>query len=403
MIPTNIILTVLSPYTAILPLFFIGFKALQKNYIIFKNPWNVGLIVLFIWSLFSGIVNLNPVSSAASVVILLYFLISIYLQNHYYEEDKIDRLLKSLVIFSVFSAFIGIIEKLSALYAKSIWWGPIFGIPKQIAVREGYRIYSTFGNPNVAGTWFAAMILICYYFYDNSHKIKKLFYAAVTCLFVTALVLTASRGAALGLEFGIVIYAFFRKSRERIGLLVLISLLVMVLMFILPEMSSTIQEVNNSINHRLNHSVNSRQSIWQDCLKMFKVKPVTGWGLMGIYFASSDIFHYYTREPHAHNIWLTIATTLGVVGLLVYIYMKYYLFECIRFLSSRQCRLVPLLAGIQALIIGHGFVDFTVMTPQGSMLFFGCSALISALALQYGSSQADGFSIFLWSGKKRAA
>lgn len=76
-------------------------------------------------------------------------------------------------------------------------------------------------------------------------------------------------------------------------------------------------------------------------------------------------------------------TSLGTVGLLIYVYMKINLFRDLQMLYSQKCRMVPMLAGIQTVIIGHGFVDFTMIAPQTGLLFIASSALINALAKQY--------------------
>jgi len=48
-----------------------------------------------------------------------------------------------------------------------------------------------------------------------------------------------------------------------------------------------------------------------------------------------------------------------------------------------------MLAGIQALIIGHGLVDFTMIAPQTELLFIASSAIISALVKIYSSSNSS--------------
>jgi hypothetical protein len=52
-------------------------------------------------------------------------------------------------------------------------------------------------------------------------------------------------------------------------------------------------------------------------------------------------------------------------------------------LSQNNCRLTPLLGGLLAIILGQGIIDFTIMNPQGGIIFFGSSALISGLAFQH--------------------
>jgi O-antigen ligase len=116
---------------------------------------------------------------------------------------------------------------------------------------------------------------------------------------------------------------------------------------------------------------------------MIGIKPLTGWGLMGVWEHSFEFIDYYARESHGHNLWIGFTVTLGFVGLSLYLYMKTYLFRSLKMLYFRECRLAALLAGIQFLIIGHGIVDFTIMAPQTGILFMASSALITSLAMEY--------------------
>jgi O-antigen ligase len=403
MLSINIFLTVLSPYAAILPMIYISYKVLQKNDVMYMNSWNIGLLALFVWAFFVGLVNKEPVSSTVSVIFLLYFFISVYIQNYYNDESKVEELLKSVFLFSIGSALIGIFEKVSVQIYDDIWWGYLFGIPTQNIIKEGYRICSTFGNANVAGTWFAAMILIGLNFYNNSEKTKKILYALVVCLFVVILAMTGSRGAAISSLFGLVVYGVLRGQRKGLPFLAFVFASVFIIMFVIPQISFGIAStpVSDAMTHGIDSSVYSRSTIWKDSLNMFKLKPVTGWGAMGIYFADSSLFHYPTREPHAHNIWITFAATLGIVGLIIYLNMRRYLYEGLRLLISCRCSLAPLLISIQAAAIAHGMVDFTIMTPQGGILFVASSAIISALAMQYSSER--NISISMWFDKKSTA
>jgi O-antigen ligase len=404
MTPFNILLAVISPYTAMLPVTYIAFKSLQRNMFFYKNPWNLGLLLLFFWSLISGIINMNSISTAASVIILIFLFAGVYLQNYYNDEEKVEKLFRNFILASIGCAFLGILEKITAASSPTIWWGDFFGISSHNLVYKGYRIYSTFGNPNIAGTWYAIMILAGLYFYDNSAKWKKAFYTVVTCLLILALYLTGSRGAAGGLVMGLTVYALLRRQWKNMGFLVTIFVTVTLLMIVpsnwFPSMS-VINNANSSMTHAVQSSITGRSQLWQSAINMFKLKPVTGWGLLGVYFADSSLYLYHARMTHLHNIWLTLIAMLGIVGLGIYLYMKFYLFESLRTLYNNKCRLVPLLAGIQLIFIGHGIVDFTILSTQGGLLFFGASAIISALAAQYTS--VEGFPILAFFHRKKPA
>lgn len=373
----SILLTVISPYTALLPAIYMTYKVLLGKTIIHKNPWNVGLFLLFLWSLLAGILNHSFVSSILSIVILIYFCLSVYLQNYITEEDQIEIICKYLVYFSIFAALFGIIEKIAFSFFNVPLWKYLLG--PGTTSNANHRIYSTFGNPNVTGNWFAIMILIGIYLSSNPNKNTKLFYQLSIVLFILVLFLTGSRGANIGLLTGLFTYFCLKKNKENKVYIMLLFLIIAIVAFVPPE----ILNLNYLISHDINSSFSSRYKIWYGCIKMFKLKPFTGWGLSGIYNDGLTYINFHSRVFHAQNLWISILTTLGIVGLSIYFYMKFYLYAGLKMLSKQNCRLVPLLAGIEGLIVGHGIVDFTIMTPQSGILFITCSALISSLIMKY--------------------
>ena len=376
----SILLTVISPYTALLPAIYMTYKVLSGKTIIHKNPWNIGLLLLFLWSLIAGILNHSLISSLLSLFILIYFCLGVYLQNHFAEEDKIDIICKYLVIFSIFAALFGIIEKIIFSFINIPIWNYLLGLSTTSNVN--HRMYSTFGNPNVTGNWFAIMILIGIYLSGNENKYNKLFYQLSVALFVLALFLTGSRGANIGLLTGLFTYFCLKKNKENKVYIILLFLIIAIVAFVPPE----ILNLNYLLGHDINNSFSSRYKIWYGCIKMFKLKPIAGWGLAGIYNNGLPYINFHSRVFHAQNLWISILTTLGIIGLSIYVYIKIYLYKGLIMLNKKNCRLVPLLAGIEGLIVGHGLVDFTIMTPQSGILFISCSALISSLIMKYSST-----------------
>jgi putative inorganic carbon (HCO3(-)) transporter len=379
-----ILFTVVSPYTTIAPAIYMTCKVLFRKVSIYKNHWNIGLCLLFMWSLMVGIINYSFASVAASIVIFIYLCIGIVLQDYCKNENKVEKIYRYLVYFSLFSAVFGIIEKLIYMHFHFNIWAKFLEITAQPVVNN--RIYSTFGNPNVAGNWFATMILVSIYFCSTTSKATKLFYEIATLLFAIALCLTGSRGAFMGLLFGIFIFYLLKGNKKDMWLLITIFTLTAVVTFLPSEM------LKHVTAHDFNSSFNSRFGIWNGCLKMIKLKPFIGWGLMGIKDHGANFMkdYYYATMYHSHNIWITFMTTLGAIGILIYAYIKINLFRNLRMLYRQNCRLIPMLAGIQAIIIGHGLVDFTMIAPQTALLFICCSAIISAFAEQHNSSLYNG-------------
>lgn len=374
------LLTTISPYTAFLPLIYISYKVLQGKITIDNNPWNIGLILLFFCSLISGILNESLLSIFVSLALLIYFCFSVFLQNNFHSEDKIEKVLKYSVLFSIFSALLGIVEKIIFTYFDCTPWKVLLGIESLGTIN--HRIYSTFGNPNVAGNWFAIMILVCIYLSTRTSKANKLFYKISMLLFLIALFLTGSDGAGIGLIFGLFTYYIFNKNKKKLFFHILLFTFIAILLFIFPQTFVT----SNLNKHELSVSSISRFAIWEGCFKMMKLKPLTGWGLIGIYEHGINFINYHKSVTHGHNIWITLMTTLGVFGTSIYLYMKIYLYKSIKKLYNNNSKITALFASIQVLVIGHGLFDFTIMTPQTGILFITCSALISSLAIQYKNS-----------------
>lgn len=379
-----VLLTVMSPYTIIIPIIYMTYIVLFKKVSIDKNYWNIGLCLLFSWSLIVGVINYSFASIAVSFVLFMYLCVSVVLQDYCENENKVEKLYMYLLCFSLFSAIFGIVEKTIYMYFHYNIWAKFLQITSQPVFNN--RIYSTFGNPNVAGNWFAIMIIVGLYFCSTTSKTTKVFYQTATFLFVIALFLTGSYGALIGLLFGAFTFYILKDNKKDMWLVVTIFIITAVVIF-MPS-----QILKNATGHDFNESFISRIGIWKGCLKMIKIKPFTGWGLMGITDQGANFMkgYYYATLYHGHNIWITIITTLGAVGLSIYAYMKVNLFRDLKILHVQNCRVVPMLAGIQAVVIGHGLVDFTMIAPQTGLLFIASSAIISSLVKHYNSSVLDG-------------
>ncbi|MCB2353617.1 O-antigen ligase family protein [Clostridium estertheticum] len=375
-----VFLTVISPYTTIIPMIYMLYMVLFKKVSIHKNHWNIGLCLLFIWSLIVGVINYSFPSIVVSFALFMYLCVSIFLQNYCKNESIVEKIYMHLVSFSLISVIFGIIEKVIYVYFNINIWSRFLQITSQPVVND--RIYSTFGNPNVAGNWFAIMIIVGLYFCSIKSKRTKLFYRVATLLFVIALYLTGSRGAFIGLLCGLFIFYLLKGSKKDMWLFITIFIITVAVTFMPSEISK------NVTAHGFDDSFISRLGIWKGCLKMIRIKPFTGWGLMGITEHGADFMkgYFYATLYHGHNIWITIMTALGGVGLLIYAYLKINLFRNLKILYAQKCRVVPMLAGIQAVIIGHGLVDFTMIAPQTGLLFIASSAIISSLVKQNNSS-----------------
>ncbi|WP_134699293.1 O-antigen ligase [Ammoniphilus sp. YIM 78166] len=369
-------LIIYSPYLAALPILYITYRYLKEGNWSLEHSWTNGLLFLFFWSVLVGFANDQGIYITSSLFLLGYFFLSMYLQEKYQREDAIENLLSSLFFLSLGSAFIAFLDKIGVITYDPAWWKFLIGTRSIVDIGDyqNYRVSGTFNNPNLAGTWYAIMVLIGYYFLQKKSGLTKWVYALCMMIFALTLMITESRGAVIGLFLGFVIYSYFSGHKKKMLFLMFLLLGSIALMLHRPDWFPR--------GEILFSSIRDRQAIWINTFEMFLKKPVTGWGLLGIYFADRSIYDYL-RVFHAHNILLTLATTLGVVGLFTFFYMKWSLLQEIRILYQANCRLTPLLSGMQAMILGQGVFDFTIMSPQIGVLFIASAAMIGGLARTY--------------------
>ncbi|HPT78554.1 MAG TPA: O-antigen ligase family protein [Candidatus Atribacteria bacterium] len=359
MIDMAIILTILSPYLTIIPALGVLYFVCIKKVPVYSNPLNTGLLLLFIWALVSGIANMSLFSAATSLVLLFYFFIAAYLQHVFTDKDAIYAFFRKVYKYSLFPALLGIVEKLAS-YFFDLSWIAAFYLDEP--TKYVYRIYTTFGNPNVAGSWFAVMIVLTLYFFERDDYQHKLYYIFYLTTFAIALVFTGSRGATMALEAAILLYALL--SRSRLSRTVMLSTFFMIIILALSS-----PEIN------FDHPMNSRVRIWMESLKIFVKKPLLGWGVFGILKETNWI--------HSHNIWISLMTMFGTVGLAIYLWIKTCIYRNIILLYRHNPHTAALLAAIQVLMVVHGVVDSIMLTPQGGLMFIASCAITISLTRRY--------------------
>ena len=355
-----IIMIVFSPFTAIIPAVYVVNLIFKKRLKIEKNYWNIGLFLLFIYSVFSGIVNKSLLSLLASSILFLYFSLNVFSQNYFVKISRINVVIKYVVYLSSIAAIGGVIEKIIFI---------LIGIPK-------HRVFSSFGNPNMAGAWFGSIILMTFYLKSiNKRKKDSIKYNFLIILIIVALLLTESTGAFIALVGSIFVYYILKEKRDIKGLIAIcITIGISSIFFFIVQNKIA----NTTPIGELVVSFNSRYHIWIGAISMILKKPITGWGILGMMQRGSNFV--YSDDPslhnkiiafliHPHNLWLTFLVTLGVVGLLIYLYIKFNLYKDMVELYKQHNKMLPLIASINAMVIIQGIVDCTLYAPQLTIIF----------------------------------
>lgn len=350
-------LIVISPFTALIPGFKAVYEILCKKLRIHKNYWNMGMLSLFLWSVIVAIINKGWLSLGGSFLILLFFAITVKSEGYFTNREKIHSVLKYTIYLTGVTSIIGLLEKLIFTF---------MGV-------YDHQIFGNFGNPNMTAAWLDCVILITIYLrkITEDKKVKKIF-DWITFLNVLVIVFTKSSGAVIAMLVALVIYIILKNADNKKFLMKFIATLACIITIVsIVE----IMDKSDFVKTELIKSYESRVDIWQGSMEMMKEKPVTGWGILSVLEHGNEYNTVHGNTTHSHNIWLTFLVCTGVVGLIIYLYMKLRLMKDFYTLFKRREPLLPLLVGINTIMVVQGLVDVPLYAPQVGMLYMASAAI----------------------------
>ncbi len=180
------------------------------------------------------------------------------------------------------------------------------------------------------------MVIASTFFRKNNEKRLKYIYLAVFLLLFCDLMVAWGRSGYLAfiLLLPVIIYDFSRFKRYH--MVAIISLVTLVLLLLSPTVQSRVSLVISDIQAYQNMNVNTsnglRIHMWSSALQSFAQHPWIGTGTGGYkhaleQFNGSWIAPEFRSFDHPHNSILYMLTSFGIPGLLVLVWMFWYLLK----------------------------------------------------------------------------
>lgn len=353
-----VLMVILSPFTAVIPGIYGIYLVYKKKAKVLKNYLNIGLILLFLCLLFSGVINKSIISIGGAFLILTYIGIAILSQKYFISKKRIADALRLLLNLSALTSIIGIVEKILFI---------IIGKPT-------HRIFSTYGNPNMTGAWFGSMILIAVflkYNYNDEAENKKLNF--LLALMISSLLLTESTGAFIALLTSIGAYFLVEKNKEiKQCIIMIVTIIFIILAFVFLQKS-----INSiTVMDEVRTSFGSRYDIWFGSIEMFLLKPLLGWGALGTLEHGIEFMYNNGNVIHSHNVWLTFLVSGGILAFSIYIFIKLNIFRDLLRIYKKYDNYVCLLTALNVMVIIQGLVDCSLYAPQLGVLFISASSIL---------------------------
>ncbi|OGN31919.1 MAG: hypothetical protein A2749_02035 [Parcubacteria group bacterium RIFCSPHIGHO2_01_FULL_45_26] len=284
-----------------------------------------------------------------------YFLFFIILTSVLTKKEHWQKLLNFTILAGVLSAFYGFLQR-----PDLDWYADNFGLRLARFIGDHIlgsdsrmRIFGTIGNTALFAGYQLFMTFLSLMMYLNfKHKpARSKLYLVAFIITSLAVLMTAVRGSLLGFGIGLAVFSFLwmRRQKSHLGSLIFKILVVAAVLFaIFSTLFKDSSFVKNSgyLSRVTNLSltaatVQTRFWAWQAGLKGWIENPKTvilGWGPENFNIPFSKYFNpkffkgfgSETLFDRAHNMFIEILVTMGLVGLLAYVNIFVSLFVSLK-------------------------------------------------------------------------
>jgi O-antigen ligase len=225
----------------------------------------------------------------------------------------------------------------------------------------------------------------------------KVLAGIAAAIMASTIFLSGSRGGMIAfvIQMGTLAAIVVWRQKSRAVTLALAAFLVVGVGLVLwlggAELARRLATVHSETRTELSGGL--RLSIDRDTLKMFAVKPITGWG-MGVFpdvYPQFRSFHTNFFINEAHNDYLQLLVEAGGLGFAVMLWFLWTLFRS----ASRKMKnwtedtngaiALAALLGVTGILI-HSLVDFNLQIPANAALFY-VLCVIAAMDSKFGKGR----------------
>ena len=311
----------------VINIFLIKYLVVSKKYK--KNKIDILLKLIIIFAFISTVLAYNINTSiygyngrCEGLFVIAYYMSILFLASFLKNEYK------KIVIYSILIG--GIIQVIYAIFQKFNLFGVV------MLLHRGNNVYGFATHPNFFGTM---MILCLSYsmglFIDAKKTILNVIFAVSSCIFLTGLLLSNTLSAVVGLIIVLVfllIYSIKNKIIKKFILLcilfayVLLMLHFLGLTHIVGDLDKTKNETVNIAKGDLDDSYGTgRMYVWKETTKVLPKYIIHGVGVDNFAYildgkAIKTNTGYFDK---AHNEYLQILATMGIFGLISYLCLHF--------------------------------------------------------------------------------
>jgi O-antigen ligase len=222
---------------------------------------------------------------------------------------------------------------------------------------------------------------------------RKIAVAAIAAVMAGTIFLCGSRGGMLAFALQMVLLVVLLRPRQEdwkrhlllgVGLAAMIGVLVWIGG---NELTRRLASIHSETQQEITGGV--RLTIDRDCLRMWREKPLFGWGLGTFPVVYPQFRSFYTNffVNEAHNDYLQLLTETGLAGFAIAIWFLVLTFrhawaKLDNWTQSANGSLtVAALLGCVGILV-HSFLDFNLQIPANAAMFYVLCAIAASNPLQ---------------------
>ncbi len=192
------------------------------------------------------------------------------------------------------------------------------------------------GNANQFGITMVICIIFAFYVYNTvKNKIMKLILIVITISFVSFLLLSESRQSIFGLLisiFTVLFYLFIKNRKKMSGNFFKTSIIFFVIIFFILAINSykLVRGDERFTSNNIEDSAEYRFELVKAGIAVFEKYPIWGAGLFNYSDAILRIYPIPLFAGYAHNDYIQVLSTTGIIGVIVYILLYLEIFKFIK-------------------------------------------------------------------------
>jgi O-antigen ligase len=221
------------------------------------------------------------------------------------------------------------------------------------------------------------------------HEKARIAAGVAAAFMVGTIFLSGSRGGMLAIfvELGVFAAIFFREKRSfRIAISLTAFAVVLVGLLVWlggKELTSRVGSISTETRGEISGGM--RLSIDRDAVRMFRAKPILGWGLGTFPVVYPQFRSFYTNffVNEAHNDYAQLLAEMGLLGFSTLVWYMVILYRQVRRKlgkwSTDVNSAVTLACALGVIgILVHSLVDFNLQIPANAALFYVLTAIAAA-------------------------